>query len=74
MFKFLQSAPQASPAPIIPDSLLDPQCAWCIGEQEQAAGQQPSAESRNGSHGICDGHAAMVWQTWQEEKARRQQH
>lgn len=38
----------------------EPQCAWCLSEQ----GLEPG----NGSHGICEQHAAFLLQQWRERR------
>lgn len=60
-----QSALQAVPDAIIPAFLLATQCSWCLAEAGQEQGK--------GSHGICEKHAIIVWERWQEEKRLREQ-
>lgn len=41
------------------------QCAWCLSEQ----GLEPG----NGSHGICEQHAACLLKQWRERHVSRYQ-
>lgn len=64
---FQSSSNQATSDDIIPDSLLEPQCAWCMTERGEDLGE--------GSHGICREHAdEMLRQHHQSLEERRAGH
>lgn len=46
---------------IIPASLLNPLCAWCLAEANEDPGE--------GSHGICEEHAQQILDAWRAERA-----
>lgn len=60
---FWQTQTQTSSAQIIPDNLIETQCAWCNEENGEEQGE--------GSHGICDRHAEEQYSKYQESRAAR---
>jgi hypothetical protein len=58
------SAVPSVPPTIIAVAVLDYQCAWCLAEAGQPAGE--------GSHGICTRHEDEILQRARERRARKQ--